>query len=545
MRKIYLFLIIINTLLVNAQITQQWVNRYNGLANSYDAASRIAVDNSGNVIVTGSSTYPGQSSNFCTIKYNPSGIQQWIAMYNGPGNSYDNALFVFVDDSSNIYIVGNSYSGSATGTDIVTIKYNPSGVQQWLSVYNGTGNGTDNANYAVTDNSGNIYITGSTTGAGTSLDYCTIKYNSAGVQQWSAVYNGPGNNDDNSYSIAVDNAGNVYITGGSRNGTTMDSKDFATIKYNSAGVQQWVVRYNGQMNREDHGSSIAVMSGDVYVIGSEDVNYTLADLVTIKYNSSGVQQWLVKFNGPANNFDYATKILPYNDSFIYVLGSSIGIGTSADYVIIKYNTSGIQQWNSRYSGAANGPDYPLDMAVDFYGNAFITGRSFTGSSQDDYLTVKFNPLGVQQWAINYNGPNNGSDMANALAIDDSGSVFVAGYSRGDTGAQGYDYATIKYSIPVGLINNTGTIPSYYNLSQSYPNPFNPVTSISYSIPRAGHVELKIYNVLGEETAVLVNEMKQPGIYKVNFDASNYASGVYFYRITSGDFTDVKKMVVIK
>jgi hypothetical protein len=99
--------------------------------------------------------------------------------------------------------------------------------------------------------------------------------------------------------------------------------------------------------------------------------------------------------------------------------------------------------------------------------------------------------------------------------------------------------------PVGVINPAGLIPGQFSLSQNYPNPFNPSTSISYSIPKAGHVEMKIYNTLGEEVTVLVNEMKQPGVYKVDFNASNLASGIYFYRITSADFTDVKKMVVIK
>jgi hypothetical protein len=473
------------------------------------------------------------------------GVQQWIAVYNGAGNSSDNALFVLVDDSLNIYVVGNSYSGTIASTDIVIIKYNSAGVQQWLSAYNGPANGADYANYAINDLNGNIYITGNTTGSTSLLDYCTLKYNSSGVLQWASVYNGPGNNDDNSYSAAVDAAGNVYITGASRSGTAMDTRDFATIKYNSAGVQQWAARYNGAMNREDHGTSVTVVSGDVYVSGSEDVNYTLADIVTIKYNSSGVQQWLIKYNGPANNFDYAEKILPYGSSFIYVLGSSIGSGTSADFVLLKYNTAGVQQWISRFSGSyANGPDYPSDMLLDGYGNAYLTGRTFTGSNQDDYVTLKFNSSGVQQWVMNYNGNYNGSDMANALAID-SNDVYVTGYSRGDTGALGYDFATVKYSVPVGISSSPEAIPCYYLLEQNYPNPFNPSTSISYSIPKAGHVEMKIYNTLGEEVTVLVNEMKQPGVYKVDFNASNLASGIYFYRITSADFTDVKKMVVIK
>lgn len=89
------------------------------------------------------------------------------------------------------------------------------------------------------------------------------------------------------------------------------------------------------------------------------------------------------------------------------------------------------------------------------------------------------------------------------------------------------------------------IPRVYSLSQNYPNPFNPVTSIKYSIPKQSLVRLVVYDILGREITTLVNEMKQPGNYNVSFDASGYASGVYFYRIQAGDFTDVKKMVLIK
>jgi hypothetical protein len=96
-------------------------------------------------------------------------------------------------------------------------------------------------------------------------------------------------------------------------------------------------------------------------------------------------------------------------------------------------------------------------------------------------------------------------------------------------------------------NNTGytEIPKVFSLAQNYPNPFNPVTSIKYSVPKQSMVKLVIYDIIGREVAVLVNDVKNPGNYNVSFDASNYASGVYFYRMESGDFTDVKKMVLIK
>ena len=98
---------------------------------------------------------------------------------------------------------------------------------------------------------------------------------------------------------------------------------------------------------------------------------------------------------------------------------------------------------------------------------------------------------------------------------------------------------------VGIGNNNNRIPNTYILEQNYPNPFNPSTTINFALPRAGLVELKVYDVLGRETATLVNEVRQAGSYKVDFDASALSSGVYFYTLKSGEFTDTKKMLLIK
>ena len=131
--------------------------------------------------------------------------------------------------------------GSGTNYDYATIKYNSSGVMQWVQTYNGPGNVSDIAYSIAVDGSGNVYVTGYSSQGGTNSDYATIKYNSSGVQQWVQRYNGPGNGVDGAYSIAVDGSGNVYVTGQSYGGGT--SLDYATIKYNSSGVQQWVATY--------------------------------------------------------------------------------------------------------------------------------------------------------------------------------------------------------------------------------------------------------------------------------------------------------------
>ncbi len=88
-------------------------------------------------------------------------------------------------------------------------------------------------------------------------------------------------------------------------------------------------------------------------------------------------------------------------------------------------------------------------------------------------------------------------------------------------------------------------PLVFELAQNYPNPFNPTTKIEYSIPLQAQVELRIYNVVGQEVAILVNEIQKPGVHDVKFEASKLASGVYFYRLVAGTFTSVKKMVLLK
>lgn len=96
-----------------------------------------------------------------------------------------------------------------------------------------------------------------------------------------------------------------------------------------------------------------------------------------------------------------------------------------------------------------------------------------------------------------------------------------------------------------VIENSNLVPDNFSLSQNYPNPFNPATNIKYDLPKNGFVTVKIFDILGKEIETLVNEKQTPGTYEVNWNASRYPSGVYFYRLVTDGFTDTKKMILLK
>src|SRR5207302_1761886 len=323
------------------------------------------------------------------------------------------------------------------------------GVQEeWVARYNG-GYGPDVADALDVGGSGNVYVTGSSIGPGTCnlacVDYATIKYDPSGTQQWAARYNGPASDSDQASAIAVDASGNVYVTGSSI-GTTWPDYDYATIKYDSSGQEQWVARYSGPGNDLDIGNAIAVdPSGNVYVTGASSGSGTGFDYATVKYDSSGQQQWVARYNGPGNADDEAYGIAVDASGNVYVTGYSAGSGTGNDYATIKYDSSGQEQWVARYDGPTNANDYANAIAVDASGNVYVAGWSVGSGSGYDYATVKYDSSGAEQWIARYDGAASVDDQSYAIAVDDSGDVCVTGYSTVDAKTGLTDYTTIKYS----------------------------------------------------------------------------------------------------
>ena len=183
------------------------------------------------------------------------------------------------------------------------------------------------------------------------------------------------------------------------------------------------------------------------------------------------------------------------------------------------------------------------IATDVNGSVYVGGVSNISGEYTDYVVIKYNSVGVQSWITTYNGPGNDIDSAFAICVSLGGNVYLTGTSWG--GSSGYDVATVKFSQPTGIRSPASDIPGNYNLLQNYPNPFNPVTHIDYQLPIDGFTNITMYDVLGREITGLVSEFQKAGKYTVTWDGSNYPSGTYFYRFTSGDYSDTKKLILVK
>ena len=285
----------------------------------------------------------------------------------------------------------------------------------------GGANSNDRGSAIAVDGSGNVYVTGT---SGVSTDYATIKYDSSGQQQWVARYTAQGN----PVAIAIDNLGSVYVTGHS-------AGDYATVKYDNSGQQQWVARYNG-------GNPMAMTVddvGSVYVTGSNGGDY-----VTIKYDTSGQQQWLARYNGSENGDDEAAGLAIDNDHNVYVTGTSSGPSGASSYATVKYDSLGQQQWVSRYQSPENLGDIAIAIAVSRSGNVYVTGISWVSATASDYATVKYNSAGQEEWVVRYDGSHGLDDYPRTVAVDRRENVYVTGTSRQDAILYDWDFTTVKY-----------------------------------------------------------------------------------------------------
>lgn len=551
MKKSYsiLFFISISFLLANSselfsQPNTIWAKIYNGPVNQQDSAVGVCLNSAGNVFVTGWSLGSGTAADIVTLRYDPeTGDTIWVNRYNGASNLEEKVSAITCDNNA-VYVTGWSVDPNR---DILTIKYDAAtGSRLWVKKFNGAGNGGDYGFAIAVNAAGEVYVTGrSDAGGGMGQKYTTIKYDASGnvVAGWPSVYIGPLSSAfDQAQAIKLDASGNAYVTGKSG---TAGTENFLTMKINNDGTVAWAKKYNGTQNSEDNALALVLDNGanNVYVGGYSFRTGAVQDYMTIKYNAStGDSLAAASYNGPLGSTDQLTAMAIDNSNNVYVTGYSAAVSTGYDYATIKYNSNLSQQWLQRTSNS--GSDFPFFITVDnASGFVFVTGSSFGSGTGYDYLTISYTSSGAFNWEKRENSSSSGNDYASGIAVQDTDRIFVTGSAN--FSGTGIAFYTLRYSKISAIDPISFNIPSKFTLSQNYPNPFNPITSIRFDIPKASFVQVTVYDVMGREIENLVKEQLKAGEYMVKWDAIRFSSGIYFYSITADGFRSTKKMILTK
>ena len=393
--------------------TQQFGTSYN------DIGYGLALDGSGNIYITGSTggnldgnTSAGLLDIFLT-KFSSSGNRIGSKQLGTPGD--DIAYAVAIDTSGNIYITGstggNLGATSAGGRDIFLAKFDSSGNRILTQQF---GTNQDDVAYGIAmDSSGNIYVTGSTggdlgaTSAG-GLDIFLTKFDSSGNRIFTQQFGT--NQDDIGHGVVVDNSGNIYITGSTKGilgSSSLGLLDVFLAKFNSSMVNQFIVQFGS--DRDDVGYSIALSGTDnIYITGSTGGNLPgntssgLTDIFLAKFNSSGANQFLHQLGTTGR--DVGNSVAVDSVGYVYVVGSTEGglLGNSAfglsDIFLVKFNSPGVTQF-ARQLGTP-GKDIAYGLAIQGTG-IYITGSTEgnldgnTNFGQADIFLVKYDTSGMK------------------------------------------------------------------------------------------------------------------------------------------------------
>ncbi len=509
---------------------EEWVVRFDGLDHGPDEPVEIVVDDQGCSYVCGTEWVMSYGHCYRTNKYDTDGVQVFFCGYSSSGNDY--ATDIAIDSACCSYMTGN---GEVSGHRIVTTKTSPSGAEIWFSFYPEVGTyGLSGGNAVAVDEAGNVYVTGymKPYPAG-DYDYITLKYNSSGVLQWASVYNGPENGSDQACDLEVDAAGNVYVTGVSMGSS---SEDYATIKYNSAGVLQWVARYEGPGGDSDSPCGIELDSyGNVYVTG-ESPNNDYCEIATVKYSNSGAQLWVATYHS-GSTIAFPTDIGIGPDGSIYVAGEA-----ENDLLVLKYQSSGALSWSRGYGLPIGGEDCANALAIDASGDVFVTGFCLNGPSDNDYLTVRYSSSGQFMWAATYDGIWGGlDDEACAIALDGGDGIYITGMSfNGGTSQE--DFATIKYDANTGVEESPGS-PSFDLLVS--PNPASSAIAVVVSLEEASDCEVRVFDFQGRIVDTVRDGGLPAGRNQLTWDAQDFPAGLYFIRAENGGRQDTERLVLIR
>jgi hypothetical protein len=549
-KLIYIFLIFnFHFLIVSAQ--SQFQRTIGGT--NHDLANSIIQTTDGGFAIAGYTfSFASGYEDIYIVKLNSSGAIQWTRTIGGIGNEIALSIIQTTDGG---YAVGGWTNSFGTDyADYYILKLDTVGTLQWNRTI-------DRADYdygisVVQTTDGGFALAGvSATGGVFSSDIYIVKLNASGTYQWSKTYGGSA--DEVAYSIIQTTDGGL-VAAGYTDSYGLGGNNFYILKLDASGTLQWSRTVGGSGPNGQAYSIILTTDGGFALAGvTEAFGAGSYDMHIVKLNAGGTLQWTRTVGGSSQDWGYS--IVQTSDGGFAIAGSTTSFGVNNFYTA-KLNSSGTLQWSKTYGGS--GIETPNSIIKTTGGGFVIAGvtNSF-GAGGNDIFIVKIDSLGntcgnsTTPATISGTGGTSGSP---ATTVTSQNPTVTTPASISGTGG------IVTTICIVGIQPISNELPALYELYQNYPNPFNPTTKIKFSLPSprwtsgqdlseggAINAHLIIYDILGREVTSLIpplwggKEGLSPGTYVAEFNGTDYPSGVYFYKLETTEFTNTKKMVLIK
>ncbi len=458
----------------------------------------------------------------------------WSTLGTGSSNGVNNFVHALVLSGDNLVMGGRftTQSGGLPANRVV--RYNLT-TNTWHSLGTGENNGLDNQVNAIAVSGDNVFVGGFFTLAGGQPASRVARFNLT-TNTWHTLGTGTSNGVNSGvYALAV-SGDNVFVGGSFTQAGGLPANRVA--RYNLT-TDTWSSLGTGTNNGVNSTVTTLAVSGDDLFVGGlftqaggQTANYVA------RYNLT-TDTWSSLGTGSSNGVGPAVNVLAVSGDNVFVGGGFQQAGGLPANRVARYNlTTGT--WHSLGTGSSDGVSAVVNALALVGNNVFVGGGFDQAGGQTTNRVARFN-LTTNTWHTLGAGTSNGVN-ATVFALAALGNnVFVGGSFTG-AGGQSANYVA-RYTEPFTSVDEENrSIPTSYRLMQNYPNPFNPSTTIRFEVPRSGFVTLKVYNLLGQEVAVLVNEVKQAGRHEVVWEATGLPSGVYFYRMRAETFDETRRLV---
>jgi hypothetical protein len=456
----------------------------------------------------------------------------WSRTFGGPNDEHGFSVLQAYDGG--YVLAGYTASFGAGSADMWLVKASAEGDSLWSRTYGGSS--WDDCRCIQKTQDGGYVLAGCSYSFGAGdYDFWLVKVDANGDSIWSRTFGGPG--AERAYSVRQTSDGG-YILGGGTESFGAGQEDVWLVKTDANGDSLWSRTFGGDSVEYCRSVQQTADGGYILVGGTMSWGAGDWDFWVVKTNADGDSLWSRTFGG--SSFESCSSIWQVADGYIL-------IGTTGiyDFWMVKMSADGDSLWSRRFGGPGCERGYTSAPVPD--GGWILAGCSCSYGGgwylHPEFWLLRTSANGDSLWSRTFGGPD--WDQCWSVQVTSDGGYILGGVTL-SFGAGNRDFWLVKTGVdPLPSELRTVSIPSHYSLQQNWPNPFNPSTQIAYDLPQAGHVSLKVFDLLGREVATLVDEKQSPGSYCSAFDGSGLPSGIYLYRIDAGDWTQTKKMVLLK